>query len=127
MFSNMADSSKAGFIVADSTKSSAFVEMSANLRNHLIFSRISTFDRSIVSFVSISYAHRFGAPSTGVCFPSTFWPSSDERLWTGFVEASIVRRPSWALWSAVAAAKTVFPTPPLPPKKMYFRPACSLM
>ena len=54
MFSNMADSSKAGFIVADSTKSSALVEMSANLRNHWIFSRISTLDRSIVSFVSIS-------------------------------------------------------------------------
>ena len=39
MFSNMADSSKAGFIVADSTNSSALVLMSANLRNHWIFSR----------------------------------------------------------------------------------------
>src|SRR5213592_1965751 len=55
MFSNMADSSNAGFIVADSTKSSAFVEMSANLRNHWIFSRISRLERSIVSRVSISY------------------------------------------------------------------------
>ncbi len=127
MFSNIADSSNAGFIVADSTKSSAFVEMSANFRNHLIFSRISTLLRSIVSFVSISYAQRFGTPSTGVCLPRTFWPRRLERLWTGFVEASIVRRPSWALWSAVAAANTVLPTPPLPPKKMYFRPACSLM
>src|SRR5213592_292725 len=54
MFSNMADSSNAGFIVADSTKSSAFVEMSANLRNHWIFSRISRLERSIVSRVSIS-------------------------------------------------------------------------
>jgi len=42
MFSNIADSSNAGFIVADSMKSSALVVMSANLRNHRIFSRIST-------------------------------------------------------------------------------------
>ena len=54
MFSNIADSSNAGFIVADSTKSSALVEMSANFRNHWIFSRISRFERSIVSRVSIS-------------------------------------------------------------------------
>src|SRR3990172_9276170 len=32
MFSNIADSSNAGFIVADSTKSSALVVMSANLQ-----------------------------------------------------------------------------------------------
>jgi len=50
----MADSSKAGFIVADSTKSSALVLMSANFRNHWIFSRISFLERSIVSRVSIS-------------------------------------------------------------------------
>jgi len=41
MFSNIADSSNARFIVAESTKSSALVEISANLRNYLIFSRIS--------------------------------------------------------------------------------------
>ncbi len=54
MFSNMADSSKAGFIVADSTNSSALVLMSANFRNHSIFSRISFLDFSMVSWVSIS-------------------------------------------------------------------------
>src|SRR5207245_10146294 len=54
MFSNIANSSNAGFIVADSTKSSALVGMSANFRNHWIFSRISRFERSIVSRVSIS-------------------------------------------------------------------------
>ena len=54
MFSNMADSSKAGFMVADSTKSSALVVMSANLRNHWILSRISCLERSMVSLVSIS-------------------------------------------------------------------------
>ena len=54
MFSNMADSSKAGFMVADSTNSSALVLMSAKRRNQLIFSRISLLDRSMVSRVSIS-------------------------------------------------------------------------
>ena len=54
MFSNIADSSKAGFIVADSTNSSARVLISANFRNHWILSLISVFDRSIVCFVSIS-------------------------------------------------------------------------
>jgi hypothetical protein len=54
MFSNIADSSKAGFMVADSTNSSARVEISANLRNHWIFSRISRLERSMVSLVSIS-------------------------------------------------------------------------
>ncbi len=54
MFSNIADSSKAGFMVADSTNSSALVLMSANLRNHSIFSRISRLDFSIVCLVSIS-------------------------------------------------------------------------
>src|SRR5574341_1272022 len=126
MFSNMADSSKAGFMVADSTKSSALVEMSANLRNHWIFSRIWSLLRSMVSLVSISYAHRFGAPSTGVCVPSTSWPSRLVRLCTGLVEASMVRRPCCACHSAVEAAKTVLPTPPLPPKKTYFSPAWSL-
>src|SRR3972149_5310753 len=42
------------FIVADSTKSSALVVMSANLRNHRIFSRISTLLRSMLCRVSIS-------------------------------------------------------------------------
>ncbi len=56
MFSNMADSSKAGFIVADSIKSSALVVISANFKNQLIFSRISFLDRSMVSRVSISKA-----------------------------------------------------------------------
>ena len=56
MFSNIADSSKAGFIVADSMNSSALVVMSANLRNQLIFSRISCLERSMVSRVSISNA-----------------------------------------------------------------------
>jgi hypothetical protein len=41
-------------MVADSTNSSAFVEISANFRNHWIFSRMSRLDRSIVSRVSIS-------------------------------------------------------------------------
>ena len=54
MFSNIADSSKAGFIVADSTNSSALVEISANFRNHWIFSRILCLERSMVSLVSIS-------------------------------------------------------------------------
>jgi len=54
MFSNMADSSKAGFMVADSTKASACVRISANLRNQLTFSLISFLDFSMVSLVSIS-------------------------------------------------------------------------
>ena len=116
MFSNIADSSNAGFIVADSTKSSALVEMSANFRNHWIFSRISRFERSIASLVSISNAARPGTPRTSVALPKTSWSSRPDRLWTGFVEASSVRRPSRASRTAVAPARTVLPTPPLPPK-----------
>jgi hypothetical protein len=77
MFSNIADSSNAGFIVADSTKSSALVEMSANFRNHWIFSLISVFERSIVSRVSISYAQKLGTPLIAVWLPETSWPASD--------------------------------------------------
>ena len=117
MFSNIADSSKAGFIVAASTNSSAFVEISANLRNHWIFSRISRFERSIASFVSISWAHRLSTPWIGVALPNTSWSRAPVRLWTGFVEASSVRLPLRARWTAVVAAMTVLPTPPLPPKK----------
>ena len=125
MFSNIADSSNAGFIVAVSTNSSALVVMSANLRNQRIFSRICTLLRSMVSLVSISYAQRFGTPATGTCLPSTSWPSRFVRLWTGFVDASSVRRPCRASPMAAAAAKTVLPTPPLPPKKRYFCAGCS--
>src|SRR5262249_9580079 len=80
---------------------------------------------SMVSLVSISYAQRLLTPSTAACLPKTSCPRRPERLCTGFVEASIVRRPCPANQSAVAPAKTVLPTPPLPPKKMYFRPGCS--
>ncbi len=93
MFSNMADSSKAGFIVAHSTKSSALVLISANFKNHWIFSRISFLDFSIVSLVSISYAQRFCASFTGVAAPNTDCPRRPERLWTGLVEASSVHFP----------------------------------
>src|SRR5947209_14508294 len=52
----MADSSNAGFIVADSTNASAWAEISANLRNQRIFCLMSCLARSMLSFVSISYA-----------------------------------------------------------------------
>src|SRR5581483_1117259 len=120
MFSNIADSSKAGFIVADSTNSSARVEISANFRNHWIFSLISVFERSMVSFVSISYAQRFSEPSTRLGRPKTSWPRRLDREWTGFVEQSIVRLPLAASQSARAPAIAVFPTPPFPPKNTYF-------
>jgi hypothetical protein len=116
MFSNMADSSKAGFIVAASTNSSALVEISANFRNHWIFSRISRFERSIASRVSISNAHRLSIPLTAVALPNTSCPSRPDSEWTGLVDASRTRLPERARWTALTPAMTVFPTPPLPPK-----------
>ena len=118
MFSNIADSSKAGFIVAASTNSSALVEISANFRNHWIFSRISRFERSIASRVSISNAHRFSTPVTAVGLPKTSWPRRPDREWTGLVDASRVRLPVRARWTAFIPAMTVLPTPPLPPKNV---------
>ena len=120
MFSNIADSSKAGFIVADSTKSSALVVMSANLRNQFIFLRISFLDRSMVSLVSISKAKQFASSQTTAAFPKTSFSRSEERLWTGLVDARSVFFPCLAAHSAAVPAMTVLPTPPLPPKKMYF-------
>ena len=120
MFSNMADSSKAGFMVAVSMNSSALPRISANLRNQSIFSRISTLERSIVSLVSISNAVRLATPVTGTGRPKTSWSSIPERLWTGLVEASRVCLPIRASPTAAAPARTVLPTPPLPPKKRYF-------
>ena len=69
MFSNIADSSNAGFMVALSTKASAWVEISANLRNQRILVLMSCLERSMVSLVSISYAHRLGTPVTWVGAP----------------------------------------------------------
>src|SRR5579872_1381801 len=120
MFSNMADSSKAGFMVALSTNESAWVEISANFRNQRIFCLMSCFDRSMVSLVSISYAQRFGTPVTAVGVLLTSWLSSPLRLCTGLVDARMVRRPACAIWMAVTPAITVFPTPPLPPKNKNF-------
>jgi hypothetical protein len=85
MFSNIADSSNAGFVLAASTNSSAFVLISANFRNHWILSRISFLLRSMASRVSISSAQRFWVPWTGVCLPKTSCPSRPDRLWTGLV------------------------------------------
>ena len=127
MFSNIADSSKAGFMVADSTNSSARVLISANFKNHWILSRISRFERSIVSLVSISYAKRFGTPLTGVCLPKTSWSRRLDRLCTGLVDASSVRLPASAAQTAVAPAIAVLPTPPLPPKKTNFNCEWPLM
>jgi hypothetical protein len=125
MFSNIADSSNAGFIVADSTKSSALVVMSANLRNQRIFSRISSLLRSMLCRVSISQPQRLDTPSTATCLPSISWPNRVVRLCTGLVDTSSVRRPCRASPMAAAPAKTVLPTPPLPPKKKYFSVGCS--
>src|SRR5260370_23351415 len=73
------------------------------------------------SFVSISYAQRLLSPPTATGLPYTFWSSRPLRLWTGLVDASRVRLPCRARCRAVAPAITVFPTPPLPPKKVYLR------
>src|SRR5438128_8346524 len=82
---------------------------------------MSCLDRSMFSLVSISYAHRLLTPPTATALPYTFWSSRPLKLWTGLVDASNVRLPCRARCSAVAPAITVFPTPPLPPKKVYFR------
>ena len=96
MFSNIADSSKAGFMVALSTKASAWVETSANFRNQRIFCLMSCFERSIVSFVSISYAHRLGTPLTAVGFAVDVLVQQPAQAMHGLVEASMVRLPSSA-------------------------------
>src|SRR5512135_2996583 len=127
MFSNMADSSKAGFMVALSTNASACVEISANFRNQRIFCLMSCLERSMVSLVSISYAQRLSTPATGVGLPYTSWPSRPLRLCTGLVEARIVRLPWRASCKAVTPAITVLPTPPLPPKKVNLNLGCAAM
>src|SRR6266851_9226047 len=82
---------------------------------------MSCLDRSMFSFVSISYAQRLLSPPTATGLPYTFWSSRPLRLWTGLVDASRVRLPCRARCSAVAPPITVFPTPPFPPKKVYLR------
>src|SRR6266852_2478130 len=82
---------------------------------------MSCLDRSMFGWGSISYAQRLLSPPTATGLPYTFWSSRPLRLWTGLVDASRVRLPCRARCSAVAPAITVFPTPPLPPKKVYLR------
>ena len=77
--------------------------------------------RSPYSFVaesgSISSANRFGAISVTRCPMGRSKTSA--RLLAGSVETIRVRFPASAVRTAVAAARVVFPTPPLPEKNVY--------
>src|SRR5688572_9734814 len=63
---------------------------------------------------SSCWPNRLGTTSTGSGPSSTSNASASE--WAGSVDSTIVRRPSSAHRSAVAAAVVVLPTPPLPVK-----------
>ena len=101
--------------------------MSANFRNQLIFSRISCLDRSMVS-LGVDFEGKavlFIADHGGFAKDILLQEIGKAVNGIGGGEqgfSALLGRPK-----AAAPAMTVLPTPPLPPKKMYFNLGWSFM